>query len=90
MPVLLLHQAARPGARPICSNLHLGLHTGTFLSYALGLFFAAFSGTYTVKADCTGTSTYPGNGFEYKYDLFIKLRLYPKTARLSNTWAQAS
>jgi hypothetical protein len=30
-----------------------------------------FSGTYTVKADCTGTSTYPENGFEYKYDLFI-------------------
>ncbi len=35
------------------------------------------SGTYTVKADCTGTSTYPGNGFEYKYDLFIKLRHKP-------------
>jgi hypothetical protein len=30
-----------------------------------------FSGTYTVNADCTGTSTYPGDGFEYKYDLFI-------------------
>ena len=32
---------------------------------------AKFSGTYTVNADCTGTATYPGNGFEYKYDLFI-------------------
>jgi hypothetical protein len=29
------------------------------------------SGTYTVKADCTGTSTYSGDGFVYKYDLFI-------------------
>jgi hypothetical protein len=30
-----------------------------------------FSGTYTVNADCTGTSTYPGNGFNFEYDLFI-------------------
>jgi hypothetical protein len=30
-----------------------------------------FSGTYTVEANCTGTSTYPGDGFNYEYDLFI-------------------
>jgi hypothetical protein len=30
-----------------------------------------FSGTYTVEANCTGTSTYRGAGFEYKYRLFI-------------------
>ena len=29
-----------------------------------------FSGTYTVNADCTGRSTFPGD-VEYKYDLFI-------------------
>jgi hypothetical protein len=29
-----------------------------------------FSGTYTVNADCTGRSTFPGDD-EYKYDLFI-------------------
>jgi hypothetical protein len=30
-----------------------------------------FSGTYTVEANCTGTSTYLGDGFKYEYDLFI-------------------
>jgi hypothetical protein len=29
-----------------------------------------FSGTYTVKADCTGTVTYPG-GEPFRYDLFL-------------------
>jgi hypothetical protein len=29
------------------------------------------SATYTVKADCTGTSTYLFGSVEYKYDLFI-------------------
>jgi hypothetical protein len=26
---------------------------------------------YTVNADCTGTSTYPGDDVDFKYDLFI-------------------
>jgi hypothetical protein len=29
------------------------------------------SGTYTVKTDCTGTSTYPGEGVTLQFDLFI-------------------
>jgi hypothetical protein len=33
----------------------------------------AFTGTYSVKADCTGTLTYPGGGQEgtVQYDLFL-------------------
>ena len=32
---------------------------------------AHFSGTYTVKANCTGTSTYISDGVPYRTDMFI-------------------
>jgi hypothetical protein len=41
----------------------------------------SFKGTYVVNADCTGSSTYPGNP-EFKYDLFI----HPEGDML--TWVQ--
>jgi len=41
----------------------------------------SFQGTYEVKPDCTGRSTYPGNP-DYKYDLYI----HPEGDML--TWVQ--